>query len=247
MEPKTPTTFLNRPLLGGDMKLFHVLTKYEGDIRLPERLIDQLPSNVMLSGTIQFREQLPNVRKQLEATGRKVELFRGVHDVASGQMLGCDIFKVGKPVDAFLYVGDGLFHPTALLYENAQLVFYYNPLTGEITQLTEKDVQKIKNKKRAGLSLFYSAEKIGVLISTKPGQNNLPAALELKKRLEADGKQVFVFLSEMIDINQLNNFPFIECWVNTACPRIIEDTDAPMINLWDLRDTTMKGFGVKVV
>ncbi len=130
------------------MKLFHVETKYEGEIKLPEMLLEQLPGKVMLAGTIQFREQIGDIRKQIEATGRKVELFRGVHDAASGQMLGCDIFEIGKDISAFLYVGDGMFHPTAFLYENQKIVFYYNPFTCEVIKLTQNDMKKINNKRK---------------------------------------------------------------------------------------------------
>ncbi|HLD34148.1 MAG TPA: diphthamide synthesis protein [Candidatus Nanoarchaeia archaeon] len=229
------------------MKLFHVLTKYDGDIDLPAVLVEQLPPKIVLLGTVQFAQQMPAIKKQLEDAGKVVEYFRGVHDVNPGQILGCDIFTSAKPKDAFLYVGDGLFHPTALLYGNEEAVFYYNPFTGEIVRLTQKDLQAAFNRKKGSLSTFYISDVIGVLVTTKPGQNNLPAALELKKRLEADGKQVYIFLEETLNMLQLDNFPFVQCWVNTACPRIIEDTKKSMINLWDLRDTVMKGFAVKVV
>ena len=229
------------------MKLFHVLTKYDGEITLPEELIKQLPSKIMLMGTVQFSKQMPLIKKQLEGAGKIVDFFRGVHDVGSGQILGCDIFTVGKNPDAFLYVGDGLFHPTALLYGNKQIVFYYNPFTNEIVQLSQDDLSKVINRKKGSLAKFYASDVISVLVTTKPGQNNFPGALELKKRLEADGKQVYIFLEETLNMLQLDNFPFIQCWVNTACPRIIEDTTKSMVNLWDLRETVMKGFAVKVV
>jgi len=82
------------------MKLFHVATKYDGDIKLPQLILDKLPSHLILMGTTQFSHQMPAIKKQIEATGRKVELFRGVHDVDSGQILGCDIFKGGKQTNA---------------------------------------------------------------------------------------------------------------------------------------------------
>lgn len=229
------------------MKLYHVLTKYDGEIVLPDELLRQLPDNVMLLGTIQFAQQMPQIKKQLEDFGKNVELFRGVHDVHKGQVLGCDIFTVGKQVDVFLYVGDGLFHPTALLYGNPQKVVYYNPFSDEITVLSQDDIKKVLNRKKASMSKFQMAQHIGVLVTTKPGQCNVVGALELKRRLESDGRQVYVFVDETLNMSQLENFPFVECWVNTACPRIIEDTSKPMVNLWDLKDTVMKGFGVKVV
>ena len=229
------------------MKLFHIVTHYDGDIRIPQQVVDKLPSYLLLMGTTQFAQQMPAIKKQIEETGRKVELFRGVHDVNAGQILGCDIFQGGKKNNAYFYVGDGLFHPTALLYDNEQPVHYYNPFSGEHIVLTQKDLKRVLDKRKASIARFYAAENVGVLVTTKPGQNNMTGALELKKRLEIEGKGVFVFVDETLNMSQLENFPFIDCWVNTACPRIIEDTNHAMINLWDLRYTVMKGFGVKVV
>ena len=229
------------------MKLVHIETKYDGDITLPRTLLRQLPATVMLASTIQFREQLPSLAKQLNAAGKQVLLFRGVHDAAGGQVLGCDIFTSGRQFDAFLYVGDGLFHPTAFLYGNGQPVYYHNPFTGRTQKLTQRDMQAVQRRRTASLARFHAAAHIGILVSAKPGQNNLPAALELKQRLALQDTKASVFLSETLDIGQLANFPFDECWVNTACPRIIEDTKLPMVNLWDLRSTVMKGFAVRVV
>ena len=229
------------------MKLFHVVTHYEGEIKIPQQVIDTLQSYLMLMGTTQFAQQMPAIKKQVEDSGRKVELFRGVHDVNAGQILGCDIFQSGKKNQAYLYVGDGLFHPTALLYDNEQPVHYYNPFNGEHIVLTQKDLKKVLDRRKASIARFYAADNVGVLVTTKPGQNNMIGALELKKRLEAEGKAAFIFVDETLNMGQLENFPFIDCWVNTACPRIVEDTQHAIINLWDLRDTVMKGFGVKVV
>jgi 2-(3-amino-3-carboxypropyl)histidine synthase len=229
------------------MKLFHISTVYDGEIVLPEKLLKQLPKTIMLMGTTQFSQQMPYITTQLEQAGKRVLSFRGVHDDDEKQILGCDIFEGRKDVEAYLYIGDGLFHPTALLYGNKQDVYYYNPFSEQIEILTQKDLQKVLTKQRASMARFLASDKIGVLVTTKPGQNNMKAALELKKRLEAEQKQVFICIDETLNMSQLENFPFVECWVNTACPRIIQDSEHAMINLWELRDTVMKGFGVKVV
>ena len=229
------------------MKLFHIATTYEGDIILPQQLIEQLPKTLMLMGTVHFTKQLPAIRQQLEQAGKKVILFQGVHDEHAGQMLGCDIFPEKRAKEAYLYVGDGLFHPTALLYDNDQPVYYYNPFSEETVKLTQKDLRDVPNKRKASMARFYAAEKVGILVTTKPGQNNMKAGMELKKRLNDKEKEAYVFLEETLNIQQLENFPFIDCWVNTACPRIVEDTNQAMVNLWDLRDDIMKGFSIKVV
>ncbi len=64
---------------------------------------------------------------------------------------------------------------------------------------------------------FLNAEKVGILISTKPGQENLKRAIELKKRLK--DKKFYLFLCNEIDARQFENFD-IQAWINTGCPRM---------------------------
>ena len=48
------------------MKLFHVVTHYEGEIKIPQQVIDTLPSYLILMGTTQFAQQMPAIKKQIE-------------------------------------------------------------------------------------------------------------------------------------------------------------------------------------
>ena len=54
----------------------------------------------------------------------------------------------------------------------------------------------------------------------------------------AKEKQAYIFMANTIDFVQLNNFPFVQCWVNSACPRIgLDDknkVDKPIVNLEDV-------------
>ena len=67
------------------------------------------------------------------------------------------------------------------------------------------------------------AKKIGILVTIKPGQQYLNHAIKLKEKIESQGKKAFIFVDDIIDLKQLENYPFIETWVNTACPRIGSD------------------------
>jgi 2-(3-amino-3-carboxypropyl)histidine synthase len=80
---------------------------------------------------------------------------------------------------------------------------------------------------------FLNAEKIGILVSTKPGQENLKKALSLKLK----NKKSYLFLSNNIDIREFENFG-INSWVNTACPRM--DFDSGVINLRNLNFSKSK-------
>jgi len=64
---------------------------------------------------------------------------------------------------------------------------------------------------------FLHADKVGILISTKPGQQRLQKAFELKKKFK---KQSYLFISNNINTQEFENFPEIQSWINTACPRM---------------------------
>ena len=162
----------------------------------------------------------------------KVKLFKTKHSRYDGQLLGCNIESF-PGVDAFLYIGDGMFHPKALVMKNNKSVFIYNPFNNKITKIDMKDIEKIIKKERAGYVRFLSSENIGVLISTKHGQNDYKKALNLSKKYP---KKEFYFLAyDTIDFGDLENYPFIDVFVNTACPRIgLDDSlnlTKPIINL----------------
>ncbi len=76
---------------------------------------------------------------------------------------------------------------------------------------------------------FLNAEKVGILISTKPGQENLKKALSLRTKLK--DKKSYLFINNNIDLKEFENFG-IDSWVNTACPRL--DFDSSVINIDDL-------------
>jgi diphthamide biosynthesis enzyme Dph1/Dph2-like protein len=73
---------------------------------------------------------------------------------------------------------------------------------------------------------------VGILVTTKPGQNQSKGVELLREKLEKAGKQVFIFLADEINFGSLENFNFIEVWINSACPRIVEDFKC--LNLSDL-------------
>lgn len=212
------------------MKSIFIPTQYLGKVILPNEFIVSLPQSLILCSSVQFLTQLHELKKELEGQGKKVILFGG-RSRNPGQILGCDNFRVKNNAEAFFFLGDGTFHPTALLYENEKDVFYYNPLSGKKGVLCVKDLEKIKIHEKVSMTKFIQGRKIGLLISTKPGQNNIKTALILKKKLEKENKEVFLFITDNINLQETENFPFIDCWVNTACPRIVEDTKKPLINL----------------
>ena len=125
------------------MKTIFLETRSREKIKLGKEAIEKLPEKIALATTIQFISSIDNIKKELESAGKKVKLIQGIHSAYKGQMLGCDITKniahnlKDKNFDAFLFVGDGLFHPKMMLFaqEEEKKLDVTNDL---IVQLSEK-------------------------------------------------------------------------------------------------------------
>jgi 2-(3-amino-3-carboxypropyl)histidine synthase len=225
------------------MKTFFIEARYKGKIEIPEAMIALLPKKISLFTTVQFIGCIPEVKKQLENKGKKVLLSTPDHARYKGQILGCSIKKFGKETDigaadAFLYIGDGLFHPKALMLKNDKPVYIYNPFSEKYGRIYEKDVELLRKKQMGALNKFFASKEIGMLITTKPGQSKMRQAYALEEKYP--DKRFYMLLSNTIDFSQLENYPFIECFVNTACPRIgYDDSEKirrPVINIEELND-----------
>ena len=95
-----------------------------------------------------------------------------------------------------------------------------NPFTNEAKVLEKQEVEKIQKQQKGALIKFLSSKEIGIIVSLKPGQNKLKKALELKKKIK--DKNCHIFIADTINYAEFENFPFIESWVNTACPRFAD-------------------------
>ncbi len=208
-------------------------------INLPEitpGLIDLVKGkSVALFTTVQFLEQRDSLAVKLLKYCKIVNM-KLAHCEYPDQILGCSAFdsEIPEKPDLFIYLGDGVFHPKSLvLKEITDEVYCLSPIDFLIKKITKEDVLSLIKKRNGALSGFTIAKNVGVLITTKPGQNNLKKALELKS-----DKNIYYFLDDTINFAELENFNFIDCWVNTACPRIAYDDSIkiskPIINLGDL-------------
>ncbi len=224
------------------MNIEHINANVKFKVKLPVKKIKKIMEknnlkSIAFTTTTQFIPQLDSMIAQLEKEKIKIILFKGRHTRSPGQILGCDapIIK-NNEADSFLYVGDGYFHPNEILLHNDKPVIKYNPLTKELSIIDPSEVEAIKKKKKAYYIKFLNSKKIGVIVSLKPGQNFFKAALRLEKKYPE--KKFYYLIFNTIEFNQLENFNFIECFVNTACSRIgVDDIDLfpkPIVNLEDV-------------
>lgn len=215
------------------MKTLFIEAKYQGKLNLNKIPINKLLNKIGLVSSVQFSDHLPKIKSYLEKKNKKVFLEKGKQKY-KGQILGCDVTsteKIKKKVNCFLYIGDGRFHPLGVALKTNKKVYCFNPINNVFSEIKKQDIEKTKKKNKAKLVKFLSSDNIGILVSVKPGQYNLKKSLELKKKFK--DKTFSTFLFDTLNINDLENFPFIQSWINTACPRI-SDEKTNIINLEDL-------------
>jgi 2-(3-amino-3-carboxypropyl)histidine synthase len=206
--------------------------------------------SVGLFASVQFLK-LETVRDQLDQAGITVKETKAKRTHAATQVLGCDAYhdsysdSIIDDVDAILYIGDGLFHPKALLLSQAAQksvsdIIIWDPVSSLMKTLGMNDIEQQWKRREANLKRFIAAETIGILVTIKPGQQYLHLAEKLRADLVNSGKKAYVFIDNTIDISLFENYPFIDAWVNTACPRIgmddIVNVKQPLVNIREAFD-----------
>jgi len=188
---------------------------------------------IALAGTIQYLPIIKKIKKELEK--KHVKCFSGKGKrTQEMQLLGCDAFSIQKfaeKIDAALFIGDGLFHEKSISFSLNKKVFSFNPLTLQLNEAKESK-ERFLRKRMALIALAREAKTFGIIVSTKKGQMRLANALRLKKLIERKKRKAVILLTNMVLPEYFLGLK-IDCFVNTACPRLIDDSfkfNKPLIN-----------------
>ena len=193
--------------------------------------------NIGLVTSIQFVQTIPKLKGFLEEAGRRVFVQKSLQ--YPGQVLGCNLdaaTEIEDKVECFLCISAGKFYGLGVILKTDKPVLCLDLERKEIYDLKElkKKIQKIIAWNK---SEFEDARKVGILVSWKRGQVKLP--FELKKKLEARGKEVYIFAMDEITPEKLMGLK-IDFLVNTSCPRIgVDDISRyriPLLNLQEILD-----------
>ncbi|MBI2109991.1 diphthamide synthesis protein [Candidatus Woesearchaeota archaeon] len=190
------------------MKLLFIPAKSKEDITPVLKKV-KIKGKIGLIASVQYLDQLEKAKKYFK------------NSVICGQVLGCntgDAEKKKDMIDAYLFIGSGRFHPLDIFRKTGKPTYMANPATNEFSQLTAKEFVNFEKQKKGRLLKFLNAEKVGILVSSKPHQYNLQTAYRIKEHFK--DKECLIFLCNNIRQEDLENFPEVEIWVNTACPRI---------------------------
>lgn len=193
-----------------------------------EEVAKQLPRKVGILATVQYLGLIPKAKIILEKNGKEVFIGKGDNRIAHpGQVLGCNFSAadtVGEDVEAFLYIGEGDFHPLAAAFGVKKTMIILNPITGEIRSVEEAK-ERMLRKRFATIESARSAESFLVIVCKKTGQDRSSIADELVRTIKNSGKQAYQLILDEIGPDAL--LPYnVDAYINTACPRIAMDDSA---------------------
>ncbi len=193
--------------------------------------------SIGLLATAQHLGSLDNIRKFLESSGKRVLIGKG-SGVRDGQVLGCNYSSarvIEENVDCFIFIGSGTFHLAGLVEKINKPVFSVDAENGKFSEVVI-DMKKEDIKRQLRIEKVRGMQRFGIYVSTKPGQNSMKMAEELKKALLKKGKDAFLISADMLTPEKILGMG-IEVLVNTACPRIYEDQEMfriPVLNPEDI-------------
>lgn len=182
-----------------------------------QEISKKLPKNIALVYSIQFENLAKKIKKQLS----------GKHNISKfSQILGCSSINFSKQTNAILLISSGKFHALSLALTTKKQVFLLENNT--LTKISKKEIEILEKKKKGAYLNFLNSKKIGILVSTKSGQQRLIRALSLR----IQNQDLYYFISNNIDVSEFENFK-IDSWINTACPRIEFDS-SKIVNISEI-------------
>jgi 2-(3-amino-3-carboxypropyl)histidine synthase len=179
-------------------------------------------NKIGLATTVQHVQTLDEARELLVRAGKTVVVGDAGRVPYSGQVIGCDysnVQSVAKGVDVFLFIGGGRFHALGIALSTSKPTIIADPYENRAYSISE-EAQKVLKQRYAYIEEAGHAKTFGVLLGLKIGQKRFEDALKIKETAEKNGKTAFLFAVREISPEALMEFPSVDAYVNTACPRI---------------------------
>ncbi len=182
-------------------------------------------SKIGLATSVQHLQMLNEARELLTRAGKTVEIGDAGQIAYAGQVSGCNYSNVKSiqgEVEAFLFVGGGMFHALGIALATGKPTIIADPYDTR-AYFVNDEAQRILKQRFASLQEAKKAKTFGVLVGLKPGQKHLDNALKVKAIAEKAGKTAYMLAGREITPEMLLEFPSIDAYINTACPRISLD------------------------
>jgi len=180
-----------------------------------------------LATSVQHLETLNQAKQLLEKADKTVVIGKSKKIVYAGQVTGCNYSNatnIADEVDVFVFLGGGMFHALGIALSTSKPTVIADPYDNRAFLVSEA-AQKLVKQRFASIQEAKTAKTYGVFVGLKPGQKHLNEALKVKALAEKHGLAAFVLAAREITPETLLEFPTVDAYVNTACPRI--SMDAP--------------------
>jgi len=184
--------------------------------------------SIGLATTVQHIFEIDKARDVLLRGNKKVVIGDAGKLKYPGQVTGCDysnVRAIADQVKAFLFIGGGRFHAIGVSLATSRPTIVADPYENRVFNV-EDEAEKARRQRMASVSDAKKARNFGILICLRSGQMRFQRAVEIKDKLQSRGKNAFMFALREITPEALMQFPTIDAYVNTGCPRIVID-DAP--------------------
>lgn len=179
-------------------------------------------SKIGLATSVQHLQELNLAKEVLSQAGKSVIIGKNNQIGYPGQVIGCNyssVKSIADEAEAFLFVGGGRFHALGIALNTSKPTFIADPYDNRAFSIND-EAQKMLKQRWTCIQEAKNAKTLGVLVGLKPGQKWLDKALSAKQKAEAHEKVAYLLAAREVTPETILEFPSIDAYVNTACPRI---------------------------
>lgn len=217
--------FGHYPVIKSKIKTIYIPLNYELDNETINYIVEEIKKlnlkKINLVTTIQYINNIEKIKTKLKQENIQTLPGKKTKRTIEHVVLGCDCSTINDKTYPIIFIGDGYFHVTNIAYiYNSQKIYLINPFTKDTKQITEP--QEFIKRRYAIISRAKNAQSFGIIVSTKPGQTRLKLAKNIQNKLQKQGKKAYLLIADNIK-DELFTGINIDCYINTACPRITYD------------------------
>ena len=136
-----------------------------------------------LATSIQHIETLSQAKQILMKAGKTVLIGDAGQLGYAGQVIGCNYSNaaaIADRVDAFLFVGGGIFHALGIALGTSKPTIIADPYDNRAYPITNK-AQRLLKQRYASIQEAKNLKNFGILVGLKPGQNTSTAPSRLSR------------------------------------------------------------------
>ncbi len=214
-----------KPKQTNDVDVQYVLEEKNVDVDDVVEKIEEIKDYApfALVAIVQYVHALEEIKQRCKEKGIEVFIKKGHFTAYPGQVLGCDGSAADiKEAKGVLFIGDGLFHSKALPHDKP--TFCYCPSDKQLFSITPY-LERWERKRRGLITKALYAKKWGILVSTKPGQKNIELAEKLVNFFINNGFKAWIIIGDELNPFTIANFTFIDAFITTACPRLVDESE----------------------